>query len=69
MIRKRTLREWSAVFGITLEDLDGFPRIRDNELASWGTLVSLEEFAAGVVSCCVRWDNVERYKVLDDLIS
>jgi hypothetical protein len=68
MIRKRTLREWSNLFGITLEDLDGFPRIRDNEHALWGTLVSLEEFADGVSSCCIRSDNRERYKVLDGLL-
>jgi hypothetical protein len=69
MIRNRTLREWSVVFGITLEDLDGFTRIRDNEFALWGTKISLEEFVAGVSSCSVRWDNVERYKVLDALLS
>lgn len=68
MIRPRSLLDWSNVFGIEVEDLDGFPDLKANGGIST-TLISLETFVQGISFCCIRFENVERYKVLDSLIS
>ena len=66
MIHKRTLLKWSEIFGIEMEDLDGFPTARDQGLS---VAFTLEEFLQGISFCTVRWVNLERYKVLDSLLS
>lgn len=67
MIRHRTLLQWSDVFGITVEDLDGFPNLKNGGV--YTTNLSLETFLQGISFCTIRWDNVERYKVLDALLN
>lgn len=66
MIYKRTLLKWSEIFGIEMEDLNGFPTARGRVLT---VAFTLEEFLQGISFCSVRWVNIERYKVLDDLLS
>lgn len=66
MIHKRTLEKWSEIFGIEIEDLEGFPKAKSEGLK---TLFSLEEFLQGISFCSIRWVNIERFKVLDALLS
>ncbi len=66
MIHKRTLLKWSEIFGIEMEDLDGFPTARDQGLS---VAFTLEEFLQGISFCCIRHVNIERFKVLDAILS
>lgn len=67
MIYKRTLEKWSEIFGIEMEDLEGFPTVNSTNLKL--RLFTLTEFLEGIPSCSVRFVNLERYKVLDALLT
>jgi hypothetical protein len=62
MMKMRTIHEWGKVFGVTLEDFDGFPNFDESRL------ISLTTFLGGVESCCLRWDNINRMRVMYDLL-
>jgi hypothetical protein len=67
MIRPRSLLEWSNVFGIEVEDLDGFPNLKSNGGIDT-TPISLDTFVQGISFCCVGFKDIKRYEVLDELI-